>query len=214
MYYIRAATRRCVVDSKLPRQIRGKAGTMLRLVCIGILAWCIVVVSGSSLRSQFVVGTKGLSADLADEAGLFFRRMDADGDARVSETDARARSDEITRRLPDVSVDDFVSFIQNADQDGDRKLDRDEMVDGFSLGLLNSGASLIEEMDKVTDTRSSTEQKSSVAAEIEAAVAKATKKQSGSESKSGSNSGSGSSNSGSQSESSESSKSKVRTDTW
>lgn len=207
MYYIRAATSRCVVDSKLPRQIRGKAGTMLRLVCIGILAWCIVVVTGSSLRSQFVVGTKGLSADLADEAGLFFRRMDADGDARVSETDARARSDEITRRLPDVSVDDFVSFIQNADQDGDRKLDRDEMVDGFSLGLLNSGASLIEEMGKVTDTRSSTEQKSSVAAEIEAAVAKATKKPK--KKKSAGNSGSQSKSS--EASASESSQSKVRT---
>jgi len=82
-----------------------------------------------------------------DKAALFFRSLDADHDKLVSVEDVYNSADKINARLPGISVDEFASFIQAADTDGDKKMNMQEMVAAFEQGL--SGTELVETQTKV-----------------------------------------------------------------
>jgi len=126
--------------------------TTLQLVALCALG--VVACVSASLAEAPMHDKSLLAPEVSDEAGLFFRRLDADNDAKISEQDARARPEEIKKYMPDVSMQDFVEFIQIADQDKDGKLDRDELIDGLALGLSHSQSSFVEMFSDAVRTSS------------------------------------------------------------
>jgi len=76
-----------------------------------------------------------LDHELSDRASLLFRSMDHDRDRKISEEDVRQSAEQLALHMPGVTVDDFVSFMQMADKNGDGSLDRDELMQGIADGL-------------------------------------------------------------------------------
>jgi len=76
-----------------------------------------------------------LENDLADRANLLFRALDQDRDRLVSAQDARASVNQLALHMPGVNAEEFVSFIDTADKNGDHMLNREELLQGLADGL-------------------------------------------------------------------------------
>jgi hypothetical protein len=76
-----------------------------------------------------------LNMELSNRASLLFRSMDHDHDKRISEEDVRQSGVQLAQHLPHVGVEEFLSFMEVADKDGDKMLDLEELLKGLSDGL-------------------------------------------------------------------------------
>jgi hypothetical protein len=76
-----------------------------------------------------------LDHDLSDRANLLFRAMDKNHDRKVSEADVLASTAELEQHMPGISVPEFIEFISHADTDGDKALNREELIQGIANGI-------------------------------------------------------------------------------
>lgn len=82
--------------------------------------------------------------DLEERANLLFRALDHNADQRLTATDVRRSEHALAEHLPGVTVDEFVSFIQQADTDHDGKLTRKELHTALADGIKMNDTSLLE----------------------------------------------------------------------
>jgi len=91
-----------------------------------------------------------LNMELSHRASLLFRIMDHDHDNHISEEDARQSQTQLQQHMPHVSVDEFLSFMEVADKDGDKMLNLEEFLKGLADGLQEAKQSSLATPPKAT----------------------------------------------------------------
>jgi len=128
----------------------------MRALYAVVLALIVATALASDVEEEFVMAERAptrtgdlVNNRLSNKASLVMRALDADRDKKLSEADVIERSDVLNEHFPGVSPQEFTSFIEYADRDGDKMLSRDELVTALATGLVDSPELL--ELDAVRD---------------------------------------------------------------
>jgi len=76
-----------------------------------------------------------LEHELAERASLFFRAIDFDHDKKIGEEDVKRNQELIQEQMPGITIPQLIEFISAADRDNDKKLNRDEFMNGLAQGF-------------------------------------------------------------------------------